>query len=226
VRLCIQICSNLEWRSLKRILAIGQPKILRQSFAKYFEHRLGRNESIFFHSGDTKTRSAAASQFAIDTWYPDGIVNLGTCGGVAKKIKKLDIIMARKTVQYDCIIRFGEAKRLFYRPMVTKIDTSWVDLSGVSTKIYPGTIATADQDLDSEWREKLQKENVLGADWESGAISKVCELNEVKCLILRGVTDIPNGTQSFDWKNNTPIVMRHLLQIVNQIRFLNESRSA
>ena len=175
---------------------------------------------MFFHSGDTKTKSAAACQFAIDRWHPDGIVNLGTCGGVRKKIKKLDIIMARKTVQYDCITRFGEPKRLFYGPMVTKIDASWVDLGGVSTKLYQGTIATADQDLNRGWREELQKENVLGADWESGAISKVCKLNQVKCLILRGVTDIPSSTQSSDWKKNTPIVMGHLLQIVNQIRFL------
>ena len=133
--------------------------------------------------------------------------------------------MARKTVQYDCIIRFGEPKRLFYRSMVARIDTSWVDVSGVSTKVYQGTIASADQDLNRVWREKLQKENVLGADWESGAISKVCKLSKVKSLILRGVTDIPSGTQSLDWKKNTPTVMRHLLQIVNQIRFLYESRS-
>jgi adenosylhomocysteine nucleosidase len=191
-----------------------------QPFGEYFEHSIGRNKSIFVQSGDTKTRSAAACQFAIDRWHPDGIVNLGTCGGVANKIKKLDIIMARKTVQYDCIIRFGEAQGLFYKPMITVVDTSWIDISGVSRKLHKGTIASADQDLNVKWRERLRKENVLGADWESGAISKVCELNKMKCLILRGVTDIPDGNQESDFENNTPIVMESLLQILTQIRFL------
>lgn len=219
MRHCIQICSKLEWRSLKVLLGVGQRSVRHQPFGEYFGYNIGRNKTIFFHSGDTKTRSAAACQFAIDRWHPEGIVNLGTCGGVAKKVKKLDIIMADKTVQYDCIIRFDEARGLFYKPMITLINTSWVDMSEVPGRIYKGTIATADQDLNRGWREILQKEKVLGADWESGAISKVCELNKVKCLVLRGVTDIPNGTQSSDWKKNTPIVMRHLLQIVSQIRF-------
>jgi adenosylhomocysteine nucleosidase len=191
-----------------------------QPFGEYFEHSIGRNKSIFVQSGDTKTRSAAACQFAIDRWHPDGIVNLGTCGGVANKIKKLDIIMARKTVQYDCIIRFGEAQGLFYKPMITVVDTSWIDISEVSRKLHKGTIASADQDLNVEWRAILRKEKVLGADWESGAISKVCELNKVRCLILRGVSDVPDRRQASDFEKNTPIVMESLLQILTQVRFL------
>jgi nucleoside phosphorylase len=35
--------------------------------------------------------------------------------------------------------------------------------------------------------------NILGADWESGAIVKVAELNGLLCLILRGVSDIPES---------------------------------
>lgn len=84
-------------------------------------------------------------------------------------IQKLAIIMADKTTQYNCIIRFGEPQELFYKPMITVIDTSLVDTSGVSRKIRKGTIASADQDLNVEWMEILRKENVLGADWESGS---------------------------------------------------------
>jgi adenosylhomocysteine nucleosidase len=226
MKLRIQICSEFEWENAKSILKIKRNVLQRQLFGEYFARSFGQQEWICYHSGATKTRAAAACQFAIDTWHPNAIVNLGTCGGVIEEIRKLDIIMADKTTQYDCIIRFGEPREifapanLFYKPMITVIDTSWVDISGVSRKIRKGTIASADQDLNVKWRERLRKENVLGADWESGAISKVCELNKMKCLILRGVTDIPDGNQESDCENNTPIVMESLLQILTQIRFL------
>jgi nucleoside phosphorylase len=202
------------------ILGIRAGLMLRQPFGQCFEQSLNGHEGIFYQSGDTKTRSAAACQFAIDRWQPDRIINLGTCGGVGKEIGKLDLIMAEKTVQYDCIIRFGEPQGLFYKPMITTIDTSWVDVSEVAVKIHKGILATADQDLNAEWKERLQKEDVLGADWESGAIAKVCELNRVKCLILRGVTDLPDGTQGSDFEKNTPIVMASLLTTLTQMRFL------
>ncbi len=76
-------------------------------------------------------------------------------------------------------------------------------------------------------RRMLQKERVLAADWESASFAKVCELNKVKCLILRGVTDIPPvrkeadvDIQEIDYKKNTKIVIKKLLSIVEQISFL------
>jgi nucleoside phosphorylase len=173
-----------------------------------------------------KTKAAAACQFAIDTWHPDAIANIGTCGGVSEDIKLLDIIVAETTVQYDCTIRFGEKRELFYGQMITAIDTSWVDFTKVKENLHKGIIATADQDLNHEWRKILQGKNVLGADWESGAIGKVCDLNNIKCLILRGVSDIPeehpspdHDTQDIHWRKNTPKIMKDLLEVLGQISF-------
>jgi adenosylhomocysteine nucleosidase/adenosylhomocysteine/aminodeoxyfutalosine nucleosidase len=226
MKIAFQICSRHEWKSIKQILGIKPGKALSQPFGQYFKRSINGHTGTFYQSGDTKTRSSAACQYVINRWHPDAIVNLGTCGGVSSKIQKLDLIMADRTVQYDCIIRFGEKRELFYRPMITVIDTSWVDLGKVKERIRKGTIATADQDLDCEWRGKLQRENVLGADWESGAIAKVCKLNDIKCLILRGVSDIPkedNPTdqeaQASDFERNTPLIMRNLLRIISQISF-------
>lgn len=224
MNLVIQICADLEWKSAKQILKIKTDKLHRQPFGEYFEYPIALRESIFYQSGATKTLSAAACQFAIDTWHPDAVVNLGTCGGVSDNIRKLDIIMATKTVQYDVIQRFGEPSHPFYKPMITSVDTSWVDIGLVPEKIQKGTIATADQDLNYKNRKRLQEKDILGADWESGAISKVCELNKMKCLILRGVTDIPKeevslskDIQASDYKNNTLAIMKCLFKIIGRI---------
>lgn len=226
MKLAIQICSEFEWGTTKSILKITKGKLHRQPFGDYFGHQIGRQDGIFYQSGATKTRAAAACQFAIDTWHPDAVVNLGTCGGVSKNVRKLNVILAKKTFQYDVIQRFGNPSERFKKDLETNLDMSWVDLIRVLRKIHIGTIASADQDLVGEHRELLQEKKVLAADWESASIAKICELNKTKCLILRGITDIPKkqillkrDIQHNDYKKNTPIIMRELFSIIGQIEF-------
>lgn len=129
----------------------------KQPYGKYFNHRFGQHQSIIYHSGATKTRAAAACQFAIDTWHPDAIINLETCGGVSKEFKKLDIILVKKTFQYDVIQRFGTPSIRFRRDLKTNLKMSWFDLSRISDKVHIGTIASADQDLCPKAREFFEK---------------------------------------------------------------------
>jgi adenosylhomocysteine nucleosidase len=103
---------------------------------------------------------------------------------------------------------------------------SWINLTRVPTKIHIGTIASADQDLDDENRVFLQGKKVLAADWESASIAKICELNKIKCLILRGVSDIPEKSrklkediQERDYEKNTRNIMKDLFSIIGQIEF-------
>ena len=226
MKLAIQICSEFEWRATKSIFKITTDKLHRQPFGDYFEKQIGVHECVLYESGATKTRAAAACQFAIDTWHPDAIVNLGTCGGVSKKVIKLDIILAKNTFQYDVIQRFGNPSGRFKKDLETTLDISWINLTRVPTKIHIGTMASADQDLDDENRVLLQGKNVLAADWESASIAKICELNKIKCLILRGITDIPQKQTSLkrdiqdnDYKKNTPIIMKELFSIIGQTEF-------
>jgi len=65
-------------------LGIRAERLRLQPFGQYFEQPFNGHEGIFYQSGDTKTRSAAACQFAIDLWQPDRIINPGICGGVAE----------------------------------------------------------------------------------------------------------------------------------------------
>ena len=226
MKICIQICAEEEWKSTKSILKIKRSGLRQQPFGEYFVRGSGRDEWVFFHSGATKTRAAGACQYAIDRWKPNVIVNLGTCGAVAKDIKLLDIILANKAFQYDVIQRFGKPSRRFERSLKTILPILWIDQNRVLERLKIGTIASADQDLCPKVRKMLQERNVLAADWESASIARICELNKIKCLILRGVSDIPYKTegskaavQERDYKRNTRNIMRDLFLMMRQIRF-------
>ena len=133
MKLVIQICADREWTSTKKILKIKGDKLRRQPFGEYFEYPMGVYESTFYQSGPTKTRASGACQYAIHTWDPDAVINLGTCGGVSNNISKLDIIMATKTFQYDVIQRFGKPSLRFKKDLKTNLDTSWIDSTNVGT---------------------------------------------------------------------------------------------
>src|SRR6185295_1016902 len=77
-----------------------------------------------------------------------------------------------------------------------------------------GTLLTGDGDVRAANVGRFRKRfTALAADWESGAVAKVCALNQVPCLILRGVSDIPAGPpagQFARYRANTPHVMARL----------------
>jgi nucleoside phosphorylase len=157
---------------------------------------------------------------------------LGTCGGVAEYLNPLDIVIANKTVQYDCIIGMDKKSPIFYDVLTVDIDNTWINFSSLSFKLFEGLIATADQDMGNIQVNNLRTENVLCADWESGAISYICKLNKVNCCILRGITDIPrkdnidsDKLQGEDYKINTPLVMNKLINTVlpEILKQLNQS---
>lgn len=225
MKICIEICSGREWRAIKDILNIDNERISKGPLGEYFSASIDKKEFLFQHSGPTKTRAAACCQLIIDKWQPDLIVNIGSCGGVSKKLKCFDIILAAKTVQYDCHDFMDGKNQIFYEPMVTELDNSWLKLDKIAEPLYQGIIGTADQDLTYQTAFELRKNEVLAVDWESGAIAKICELNNTKCLILRGITDIPvNGhdsnktRQTNGYKKNTYGVMKKLLNCLTGLQ--------
>jgi adenosylhomocysteine nucleosidase len=133
------------------------------------------------------------------------------------------IILVDKTIQYDVIQRFSKPSLKFQRGLETAMDLFWVDFGFSSSALHRGTIASADQDLDSKTRLILQKRGVLAADWESVSIATVCRLNEINCLILRGISDMPatqkqsENTQERDYRSNTLTIMANLLEVIDQI---------
>jgi nucleoside phosphorylase len=76
MKIAIQICAELEWKCTKSILKVRKKELRHQPFGEYFKRPIGKHEAVIFDSGATKTRSAAACQYAIDTWHPDAVINL------------------------------------------------------------------------------------------------------------------------------------------------------
>jgi adenosylhomocysteine nucleosidase len=144
---------------------------------------------VIFHTGWGKVAAASSTQYVIDAWSPDLIVNLGTCGGFDGAVQRRDVILVNCTIVYDIVDRIGDPKESIAK-YVTNLDLTWLG-ERYSQKVIKGPMLTADRDLaPSEVGDLRSSFGAVAADWESGSIAYVAIRNKRRCLILRGVSDL------------------------------------
>ena len=186
------ISANSEWRAVLEVL--DPVSLLPDPYSEHFFSEVNGESVVFIHGGWGKISAAATAQYAIDTWHPRLIINLGTCGGLAGAITAGETILVNETVVYDIYERMSNPAQAL------RFYTTTLDLSFISTP-YPmpvrvGRIASADQDIDPALVKTLREQfHVAAADWESGSIAWAAKHNSTPCLILRTVSDIVSETE-------------------------------
>jgi adenosylhomocysteine nucleosidase len=234
-RVFILISANAEWQAVKDILS--PIKIQAVPLGEHFDITLCTWHVTFFHGGWGKISAAATTQYVIDHFRPDLLVNLGTCGGFAGHIARGTIILVTKTIVYDIIEQMSDPEEAL-KHYSTELDLSWLSGYGpLTTNHYPssmvhdptsidndhpsvvrGLLVSADRDIvPGDIPSLVEKYGAVAADWESGAIAWVAKRNGVRCLILRGVTDLvgESGGEAYDnievFHENTRVVMKELI---------------
>jgi adenosylhomocysteine nucleosidase len=192
------ISAGVEWDAIikryREIVLVSSP------FGKWFEVIIESSKVIFFYGGWGKISAASSAQYVIDNFKPSALVNLGTCGGFEGKVEVGTIIMANKTVVYDIYERMRDSKEdiEFY---TTNINLGWLKKQ-FSFRPVENVIVSADADIDPDMVKYLHEEyGAVGGDWESAAIAYVCGLNNMKCLVLRGVSDLISNSSGEAYGN-------------------------
>ena len=192
----VLISANAEWRAIRRLL----PHIKTQElpYGEWFETVLEGYACIFTHGGWGKIAAAGSTQYAINRWQPELLVNLGTCGGFEGQIDRNEILLVEKTIVYDIIEQMGDPEGVLEH-YSTHIDLSWLK------EPYPHAVRrthliSGDRDLLAEQiPELITRFQAVAGDWESGAIAYVADRNATRILILRGVSDLvgPSGGEAY-----------------------------
>jgi adenosylhomocysteine nucleosidase len=199
LRVVVLISADIEWRAVRELFP-HQPEHLSppgEWFEASWEAPSLRSagevflsgQVTFFHGGWGKIAAAASTQYVIDRWIPDLLVNLGTCGGFAGEIERGTVILVERTIVYDIFEQMGDAvEHLAHYD--TQIDLSWLE-----GRIPPGVrralLVSGDRDLfPGDIADLKARFGAIAGDWESGAIAYVAARNNTRCLILRSVTDL------------------------------------
>ncbi len=210
----ILISADAEWRVVKELYP--NLEIHTSPYGEFADLTLNTRHLTLFHGGWGKISAAASAQYVIDHFQPDLLVNLGTCGGFEGFIDRGTIILVEKTLVYDIIEQMSDADEAI-KHYSTNLDLSFLPRI-VPSPVLRGLLVSADRDIMAgDISTLIKKYNAVAADWESGAIAWVAQKNAVKCLILRGVTDLVNPETGEAYGNydlfsqRTKEVMRKLL---------------
>ena len=111
LKYAVVVSANMEWRAVKKFYPDAEYNTL--PWGEYFFDTIHNNKVLFFHQGWGKVAAAGATQYVIDKFNPNVLINLGTCGGFEGEIERLDIILANKTIKLtwsQCLIKL----RIFF----------------------------------------------------------------------------------------------------------------
>tara|TARA_Y100000588_G_scaffold394666_1_gene516413 strand:- start:860 stop:1132 length:273 start_codon:yes stop_codon:yes gene_type:complete len=84
----VVISAHQEWEIVRD--RYPESDIQESPYGQFFRSAIGGLAAplIFFHGGWGKISAAASAQWAIDTFRPDLLLNLGTCGGFEGEVER------------------------------------------------------------------------------------------------------------------------------------------
>ena len=216
----VVVSADAEWQVVRSLFPTieVQPSPLGEWFSVSLLEGSDIEPALFFHGGWGKIAAAASTQYVIGRWYPDLLVNLGTCGGFAGLIELGEIVLADRTVVYDLLEQMGDPDEAVAH-YETVLDLDWLG-DDYPHLVRRSVLASADRDLvREEVHELAARFGAVAGDWESGAIAWVAARHGTPCLILRGVTDLVSDVNADAYEGNLDVwieatdrVMRTLVE--------------
>jgi adenosylhomocysteine nucleosidase len=160
-------------------------------YGEWFSSEILGKRIVFFQGGWGKIAAAGSTQYAIDRFVPELVMNLGTCGGFAGSVEHDEIILVEETLVYDIVEQMIDAQDAI-EYYATRLSLDWLkSKEPLPLLARRGRLVSADRDiLPSDIRTLKERYGAVAADWESAAIAWVAARNKTQCLILRGVSDL------------------------------------
>ena len=209
LKFAVLISANAEWHAVKS--GFPNARIEKSSYGEYFFESVDGEKVLFCHGGWGKVAAAASTQYFIDHFNPEYLINIGTCGGVEGRVRRFDVIVPDRVVVYDIYPAMGEDPREEISYYTTELDLpAHFPTSAVRTTLY-----SADRDLTpSGLREIEELHRPAAVDWESGAIAWVAKRNATPLLILRGVTDLVSFEKG-EAQGNEALFVEHAKRVMH-----------
>lgn len=166
---------------------------------------------ILVECGVGKVNAARTTQILIDNLKVDMIINIGVAGGVSNELNIGDIVIGSKLVQHDFdITSFGHEKGFISGvgkyidsdlKMVSLVEETAKKDNFKNVNILKGVIASGDIFCtDPIMAKKIHdKFNALCVEMEGASIAQVCYLCNIPFIVLRSISDTPNGNNEIDF---------------------------
>ena len=201
-----------EYQSCKKILKLDDETELA---GRIISSRKEKDiEVIAVSAGAGKIHCASATQSIIDKFQPNFIFDVGAAGSLSEKLSINNIVCAEYSFEYDVCpgdvltkmpddLKTSTVLNKASSKEVLKEFSKWVrETMGSIIKI--GNIASWEKDVDSKElrRELHEKLNAIACNWETSSVLKTAQLNGIKSLSFRVITDNADEHMNDDYEEN------------------------
>ena len=192
-----------EMQEIKNIMQeIKEEKIYELTFIK---GKINDTDIVLVEAGVGKVNAARVTQILIDKFDIQAIINVGSAGSANDELDIGDIVIGQKIVQHDFDITAFEHPKGYISnvgqyvesdaQLIKKMEQTINKLDQKEFKIKIGTIASGDIFCtELQMKNKIRtKFNADAIEMEGAAIAQVCKLDNIPFIIIRSISDKPNG---------------------------------
>ncbi len=170
--------------------------------------KINNIEIVLVKSGVGKVNAGRTTQILVDNFDVDGIINVGSAGSVNDEFEIGDIIIGKRLIQHDFdITAFGHPKGFISNigqvvesdsELIAKMEKTISNISKNNFKVKIGTIVSGDIFCtELKMKEKIRKKfDADAVEMEGAAIAQVCKLDDVPFIVIRSISDTPNGNNN------------------------------
>lgn len=199
----------------------------------FIEGKVEEKNVVLVQCGIGKVNAAMVTQALIDSYNIEYIVNIGVAGALNPMLNIGDVVIADKLIQHDFdITAFGHSKGYItgvgdfiqtdenLRNKLEKLNHNNKDNE---YKIKLGIIASGDIFCtDIEMKNKIySKFDADCVEMEGAAIAQVCYLNEIPFVVMRSISDSPNGKNAITFDKFLKIASKRIANLL--VEFIKES---
>ena len=202
---------------------------------KIFTGTINNKVVILAQSGVGKVNAALNTQYIIDTFKPNIIINTGVAGGIANGLDVGDVVIGTYLVQHDFDVTvLGYARGYMCtgiekdKPTKYYCDKNLIETFQTCleqnmpvTKIHQGIIASGDKFVSGKEIKKEINEyfGALAVEMEGCAIAHTCFANNVPFVIIRCMSDTADDSvkETYSEETASRLSSTFLLEVIKEI---------
>ena len=194
----------------------------------FIEGKINNKQVVLVEAAVGKVNAARTTQILIDKFDIDAVINVGSAGASNEELSIGDIVIGKKLVQHDFdITAFDHPKGYISnvgqyfnsnKQLIEKIENAIQNLEDSDFKILVGTIASGDIFCtDIKMKEKIRNKFEADAiEMEGAAIAQVCQLDNVPFIVIRAISDSPNGKNEITFEQYLKKASQRCAQIIEK----------
>ena len=220
---------NIEYQSCKEILNLhNETELAGRLLSSRKEKEV---EVIAVQAGPGKIQCASATQLLIDKFNLNFVFDVGASGSLSDDVNLYDIICVEHSYEYDVCsnknfqnipedLKTSTVLNKVFSKEVLKEFSNWAR-KNMGTIIKVGNIASGEKDVDNkELRQELHnKLDAVVCNWETSAVLKTAQLNEIKSFSFRVITDNANKEMENDLNANWGKALEIMYKALNKFIF-------